>query len=122
MPEELPSSMQELGSQLRAEVFRHTSRVVILLSLGTNKHLWFSQLVKLTGLSKGSLGHHLHQLEAAGFVSAREVFTVSGPRVRISITPAGKEAFDRLSGILARLARDEIPPSRIPGPAAGLST
>lgn len=107
----------ELGLPLRGELFRHTSRLVILLSLGTNKRLGFSQLLKLTGLSKGSLSHHLHQLEAARFVSVREVFTTSGPRVVVSITPAGQEACGRLRQALVKMVREEPPSPVLTGPA-----
>lgn len=121
MPERPSPSNLGSGAPLRGELFRHTSRVVILLSLGTNKRLIFSQLLRLTGLSKGSLGHHLRQLESAGFVSLREVFTVSGPRVVVSITPAGQEACDLLRRELVRLVREEPFSQILLGPAAGPS-
>lgn len=95
--------LRQLGDVLLQESLRNSVRVLILISLGINRALGFSELLELTSTSKGSLGHHLEQLESAGFVRSRMVFTFSGPRVRVEITPQGLGVYERLTSELARL-------------------
>ncbi len=118
-PEE--AGLRALGGVLLQEPLRNSIRVLILISLGMNRALAFSDLLELTGTSKGSLGHHLEQLETAGFVRSRMVFTLGGPRVRVEITPQGLAKYDELARELARLVSSRRPPSEQNGPAAGLS-
>ena len=79
-------------------------RVLILISLGMNRQLSFTDLLELTGASKGSLSHHLDQLSAAGLTRSRMVFTLGGPRIRVEITPEGVAVYENLTRLLAGLA------------------
>jgi DNA-binding MarR family transcriptional regulator len=99
------SPLRALGDQLQSEVLRHSHRVLLLLSLGVNRRLGFTELLQLTHLGKGSLSHHLDQLERAGLVRSRGVFTFAGPRVVIEITDAGDATFRRLTQALSDVAR-----------------
>jgi DNA-binding HxlR family transcriptional regulator len=120
-PERGEPGLRTLGDVLLQESLRNSVRVLILISLGINRTLTFSELLELTSISKGSLGHHLDQLASAGFLRSRMVFTLGGPRVRVEITSQGLAVYGELSVALARLvsARGAEPSPK--GPAAGLS-
>ncbi len=115
------AGLRTLGDVLLKEPLRNSIRVLILISLGMNRALAFSDLLELTGTSKGSLGHHLEQLGSAGLVRSRMVFTLGGPRVRVEITPQGLAKYDELARELARLVATRRPEVERKGPAAGLS-
>ena len=117
-----PPDLRTIGGFLRQDSLRHSVRILILFSLGINRRLGFPELLELTGLSKGSLSHHLDQLAAARFIESRMVFTLGGPRIRVEITARGQEVYEELARALAQLgspAGDVGPP---PGPAAELSS
>lgn len=113
--------LRTLGDVLLREPLRNSVRVLILVSLGVNRALTFTELLELTGTSKGSLGHHLDQLQSAGYLRSRRVFTLDGPRTRVEITPEGLAVYDGLVRELARLVPPRGPPASGNGPAAGLS-
>ncbi len=98
------SGLRTLGEYLRQEPLRNSVRVLILLSLGINRRLSFTELLELTQVSKGSLSHHLDQLVSAGLVRSRMVFTIGGPRVQVEITPQGVAVYAELSRTLAGLS------------------
>jgi DNA-binding HxlR family transcriptional regulator len=100
-----PASLQTLRDELQPEVLRHSHRILILLAMGVNRRLGFTELMRLTRLGKGSLSHHLDQLARAGLIRSQNVFTIAGPRVMVEITPSGDESFQRLTTTLADLAR-----------------
>jgi len=114
--------LRTLGDVLLKESLRNSVRVLILISLGLNRALSFSELLELTGTSKGSLGHHLELLESAGFLRSRMVFTLGGPRVRVEITPQGIAVYEELARALGRLVSARGPERNGQGPAAGLSS
>jgi DNA-binding HxlR family transcriptional regulator len=106
-----PADLKGLGDFFLQEPLRHSVRVLILLSLGMNPHLGFTDLLELTGVSKGSLSHHLDALRAAGLATTRTVFTLAGPRVRAEITPRGRTVFEGLTRSLVQLsARGNVRP------------
>ncbi len=113
--------LRTLGDFLLQESLRNSVRLLILISLGINRALSFSELLELTNTSKGSLSHHLEQLAAADLVRSRMVFTLGGPRVRVEITPKGLATYEELSRVLARLAAGRGGRAPSTGPAAGLS-
>ena len=114
------TGLRTLGDVLLQEPLRNSIRVLILISLGMNRTLAFSDLLELTGTSKGSLGHHLEQLESAGLVRTRMVFTLGGPRIRVEITPQGLAKYDELARELGRLVAARPPVAEREGPAPGL--
>ena len=113
--------LRAIGGFLLQEPLRNSVRVLILISLGVNRQLSFSELLELTSASKGSLSHHLELLAAAGYLESRRVFTLEGPRVRVEITPKGLEVYEDLTRALGRLRVVRGPPGSGSGPAAGLS-
>jgi DNA-binding transcriptional ArsR family regulator len=82
---------------------RSTARLLILASLALNRRMGFATLLQLTGLGKGSLSAHLDQLEEAGLLRLRRVFTIAGPRVVADITPKGLDAYEKYIGALEKL-------------------
>ncbi len=115
------AGLRTLGDVLTQEPLRNSIRVLILISLGMNRALAFSDLLELTGTSKGSLGHHLEQLESASLVRTRMVFTLGGPRLRVEITPQGLAKYAELARELARVVAARPTVAERKGPAPGLS-
>lgn len=97
--------LRQLGEELHDEALRSSARLLILLSLGLNRRIGFSELLELTRVGKGSLSHHLSVLSDRGLVVTRTVFSLGGPRVAVEITPKGEEAYLRLVGALTDLPR-----------------
>lgn len=89
-------SLAGLGERFAQEELRSSARVLILLALGVNRHLTFTDLLDLTHVAKGSLNYHLRQLETAGLVHMATVFTIRGQRQLVSITENGGELYRRL--------------------------
>lgn len=65
-----------------------------LHALRTGAKLEFIELRKLLNVTDGNLGMHLATLEKAGYVEIEKVFVAKKPRTRISLTRAGRRAFD----------------------------
>ena len=116
-----PAGLRTIGDFLLQDSLRHSVRVLILISLGINRHLSFPELLELTGSSKGSLGHHLDQLAEAGYVESRMVFTLGGPRIQVEITAEGRAVYEQLAGALAQIGRGAGGAGLAPSPATGLS-
>lgn len=98
-----PGGLGALGDYLLKEPLRNSIRVLLLLSLGMNQGMSFMDLLKLTQVSKGSLGHHLEQLEQARLVRSRMVFTLAGPRLLVEITAEGRRTYEELLRLLGQL-------------------
>ena len=101
--------LRALGEELHEEALRSSARVLILLSLGMNRRVGFTDLLELTRVGKGSLSHHLARLSEGGLVASRTVFTLGGPRVAVEITPRGEQVYRRLLKALTELP---APPHR----------
>lgn len=81
----------DLFSSLRNPALKSSVRLLILISLGINRRLNFSDLLKLTGTGKGSLHNHLSKLEASGYVKITRYSFFSSPKVRVEITESGRD-------------------------------
>jgi len=101
-------SLVGLGERFAREELRSSARVLIVLALGVNRRLTFTDLLELTHVAKGSLSYHIRQLETAGLVGTATVFTFRGQRMVVSITASGGELYRRLVEELRAL-----PPSPI---------
>ena len=101
-----PEPLESLGEQFSQEELRSSTRVLIMLSLGVNRRMSFSALLRLSRCAKGSLSYHLKQLEGAGLVRVSTVFTLGGPRVIADITEKGRARFSELMDELQRLSVD----------------
>ena len=56
--------------------------------------LEFTELHKLLEVTDGNLGTHLSTLEKAGYVEIEKSFVAKKPRTRVSLTRAGRRAFE----------------------------
>ena len=54
----------------------------------------FLFLLRETGLTKGNLSAHLTKLEGGGYVEIEKTFRGKIPQTLISLTPAGRKAFE----------------------------
>lgn len=83
-------SFSDLFTYLREPALKSSIRLLILISLGMNTRLNFSDLLRLTGVGKGSLHNHITKLESSGFVATTRYSFFSSQRVRVQLTPKGE--------------------------------
>ncbi len=86
-----PDSLKRLSSIFNDRALKSSPRLLILISLSMNRKLGFTELSRLTGLAKGSLGNHLMKLSSSGYVTIIEHSFFSSKRVTIKITEKGFE-------------------------------
>jgi DNA-binding MarR family transcriptional regulator len=79
------------------ELIHQPTRLKIMATLNAMRggtKLEFTELRKLLGVTDGNLGTHLTTLENAGYVEIEKAFVGKKPRTRVSLTRAGRRAFD----------------------------
>jgi DNA-binding MarR family transcriptional regulator len=79
------------------ELIHQPTRLKIMATLNALRgaaKLEFTELRKLLGVTDGNLGTHLVTLENAGYVEIEKTFVGKKPRTRVSLTRAGRRAFD----------------------------
>ena len=88
-------------------VVHEPSRLLILAVLSNLVSADFLFLAGQTALTRGNLSSHLAKLEEAGYVSVQKAFVGKVPRTTLSLTPSGRDAYDRytahMNGLLGRL-------------------
>ncbi len=78
------------------EIIHQTVRLKVMSALNAaNEALEFTRLKAIVNATDGNLGSHLNTLESAGYVTVEKDFIGKKPRTRVTITPAGKQAFTR---------------------------
>ncbi|MCL4342666.1 MAG: MarR family winged helix-turn-helix transcriptional regulator [Candidatus Thermoplasmatota archaeon] len=82
-------SLKELSSIFNDRALKSSQRLLILICLSINRKLGFTELSKLTGLAKGSLGNHLLKLTLSGYIIVTEHSFFSSKRITIKITEKG---------------------------------
>lgn len=97
------SELRALSEQLNDPVLKSSTRLLILISLGMNRHLGFLDLLNLTSVGKGSLSNHIQKLEEKGLIKIRKIPTFGGPRVRIEITSEGLAVYRKYLELLSKL-------------------
>jgi DNA-binding MarR family transcriptional regulator len=65
-----------------------------LSALHRNDELDFTKLKSITGATDGNLGAHINTLENAGYVKVTKEFVGKKPRTSVTITAAGRKAFE----------------------------
>ena len=65
-----------------------------LNALGPKQGMEFSRLKRLTGATDGNLGAHIETLAKSGYVSVDKAFVAKRPQTTVTITLAGRTAFD----------------------------
>ncbi len=96
-------SFEEISAIFNDRVLKSSSRLLILICLSMNKKLGFTDLSRLTGLSKGSLGNHLLKLSASGYITMTEHSFFSSKRVNVRITPKGNDTVQRYVMAIGKL-------------------
>ena len=79
------------------ELIHQPTRLKIMATrnaLRGSAKLEFTELRKLLDVTDGNLGTHLTTLEKAGYVDIEKSFVDKKPRTRVSLTRAGRRAFD----------------------------
>ena len=79
------------------EVIHQSTRLRIMSSLSAMPHtekMEFTQLRSLLQATQGNLGAHLATLEEAGYIAIEKDYVGKKPRTRISMTAAGRSAFN----------------------------
>ena len=79
------------------ELIHQPTRLKIMATLNAMRggtKLEFTELRKLLDVTDGNLGTHLTTLENAGYVEIEKAFVGKKPRTRVSLTRAGRRAFD----------------------------
>lgn len=82
-------AIRALNEQLGDPSLKSSVRILILILLAMNKKLSSVELRALVGLGKGSLENHLEKLEAAGYITIRNVQAWGGTRQVVEITDKG---------------------------------
>ena len=90
------------------EIIHQPARLRIMASLsalGPEEQMEFATLRDILGLTDGTLGAHLARLEAAGYVRVDKAFLGRKPRTLVSLSSAGRAAFDEHVEALRALLR-----------------
>jgi DNA-binding MarR family transcriptional regulator len=79
------------------EIIHQSLRLKIMATLNAlppGERLEFPRLKALLKATDGNLGAHLATLESAGYIAVEKDFADRKPRTRVSVTAAGKRAFE----------------------------
>lgn len=79
------------------EIIHQSLRLKIMATLNAlprDERLEFPKLKALLKATDGNLGAHIGTLETAGYIAVEKDFADRKPRTRVSITPAGRRAFE----------------------------
>jgi DNA-binding MarR family transcriptional regulator len=87
------------------KIVHEPGRLMILLHLYVVVSADFIYLMRQTGLSKGNLSSHLSKLEEAGYVMIMKEFIDKKPHTLISLTEAGRKAFESYKETIKELLK-----------------
>lgn len=87
------------------KAFESRVRLGIMSVLINNEHSDFVELKELLELSDGNLASHLSYLEKLDYVRINKSFIGKKPNTGVSITKAGRKAFNRHLDVLEKLIR-----------------
>jgi len=65
-----------------------------LRALPVGEQIEFARLRSIVDATEGNLGAHITALERAGYVAVEKDFVGKKPRTRVTMTRAGRKAFD----------------------------
>ena len=80
------------------EIIHQSTRLKIaatLNALPSGDSLEFNKLKAILGATDGNMATHLATMEKAGYLAVQKDFVGKKPRTRMSLTRAGRRAFDR---------------------------
>ena len=75
------------------DVIHGRIRLGVVAYLSAVESALFSELRDKVGATDGNLSAHLRKLEEAGYVGVEKSFVNRKPQTRLSLTPAGREAW-----------------------------
>ncbi|PSN84658.1 hypothetical protein B9Q02_09295 [Candidatus Marsarchaeota G1 archaeon BE_D] len=105
-------AIKEFAEFLEDSTLKSSVRLLIVISLALNKRLSFSDLLKLTGIGKGSLSNHLERLSARGYLRTRVVLTLNGPRTIAEITQKGMQIYQKYLKLMEKIRSLKENPSQ----------
>jgi len=79
------------------------ARLIIMANLYVVESADFLYLMNQTGLTFGNLSSHMSRLEEAGYIEVEKSFVDKRPNTRLSLTEAGRVAFDEYRASMKRL-------------------
>jgi DNA-binding MarR family transcriptional regulator len=85
------------------EVIHGRIRLGIMAFLASAGQAEFTDLKNRLGATDGNLSVHLKKLEEAGYVAADKTFVGKKPLTTVSITEAGRTAYERWLQIIGKL-------------------
>lgn len=80
------------------EIIHQSMRLKItatLNALPSGEQLEFNRLKAVLNATDGNMATHLAALEKAGYIAVQKDFVGKKPRTRVSLTRAGRKAFER---------------------------
>ena len=80
------------------EIIHQSTRLKIVATLNalhSGDALEFGKLKQILGATDGNMATHLGALEKVGYIAVQKDFVGKKPRTRVSLTRAGRKAFDR---------------------------
>jgi DNA-binding transcriptional ArsR family regulator len=91
------------------EIIHQPVRLSIMALLAQGKKVDFAFLVKYLELGESNLSRHLSALEAAGYIVITKVFEGKRPRTWLSLSDAGRAAYERHIETLRRIVEQPAP-------------
>jgi DNA-binding MarR family transcriptional regulator len=85
------------------EAIHQPVRLSILALLANAKQVDFAFLRDHLALKDANLSQHLGALESLGYVTIEKTFEKKRPRTWVSLSPAGRAAFEEYLGVLRRI-------------------
>ena len=82
------------------KAFESKARLGIMSVLLVNESIDFVSLKNLLELTDGNLASHTRNLEELGYIRSYKQFIGRKPNTTFSVTPEGKEAFKKSTGII----------------------
>jgi len=103
-----PDSAPEFVRILEAidKLIHEPGRLMIVALLYIVESADFVFIMRQTGMTKGNLSAHLSKLEAGGYLSVNKQFIHKIPRTFLSLTPAGRQAFESYQQKIQQFWRD----------------
>lgn len=80
------------------EIIHQSMRLKITATLNAlpqGEQMEFNKLKALLSATDGNMATHLAALEKAGYIAVQKDFVGKKPRTRVSLTRAGRKAFER---------------------------
>jgi len=94
--------MKEILNSL-SKLLENRTRLGIMSALMVNKSIDFNTLKELLDVTDGNLASHLKMLEKNKLIEVKKQFIGKKPNTNYSITPEGRNVFQRHLGALEQL-------------------